>query len=397
MAEGNAAAGMAAMMRTADTSRQNSRAKQPSSEFNIAAHGLRGIAAMMVFWGHLLGGTARHIYDDDPSYGRAVEAMWHLGTAGVVLFFVISGFVIWPSVVRYSPSQFALRRLLRLYPLFLALSLLFVGLNMATNLYPTVNNLKTVVAGLTFMNLFTGTEQLTPNAWSLTFEVIFYTLTCGTVYFLFHRPNRAGLAVMGAISLAFLLAFPIASFFVGGIAIRLLYDRGIAPPVWMARMLEPLALLCFGLYASMSWFAYEPADFANPVAIMILASCLIYFYLATPETSFTSMCLRSSNTLYVGTVSYSLYLVHPYTYYACRLVFDRAGLFTDNQFLSMTLFFLVTTPITLAATHFVHKTVEMMPYRWVFRQKIYRAPEDVEESSEPGSAGMAEAAVGKTA
>lgn len=365
------------------------------SEFNIAAHGLRGIAAMMVFWGHLLGGTARHIYADDPAYGRSVEAMWHLGTAGVVLFFVISGFVIWPSVTRYSPGQFALRRFLRLYPLFFVLSLLFILLNLFTNSYPHLNDRGTIIAGLTFTNLFTGTEQLTPNAWSLSFEVIFYALTCAVVYFAIHRPHVAGLVLASIVSLIFLALYPIAAFFAGGIAVRLLHDRGISPPVWIARVLEVLALLCFGLYASMSWFAYAPADFANPIAVMILLSCIIYFHLAVPETSLTSLCLRSSNMLYVGTVSYSLYLVHPYTYYLCRLIFDRAGWFTHDQFLSMLLFFAVTTPITLAATHFIHKTVEMMPYRWVFRQKIYRAggkeaaPENAADSPAMSASGSA--------
>lgn len=373
MAEGNAAAW--ASENTGDLTRaagNASRAKAGRSDFNIAAHGLRGIAALMVFWGHLLGGTARHIYDSDPSYARTVEAMWHLGTAGVVLFFVISGFVIWPSVVRYSPGQFALRRFMRLYPLFLALTLLFMGLNLATNAYPHLNDAKTIAAALSFTNIFVGTEQLTPNAWSLSFEVMFYALTCATVFFTLHRPSRAGMIVSGAICLCFLLVFPIACFFLGGIAVRLLHDRGITPPAGMAPFLEVIALICFALYASMSWFAYVPADFANPIALMILSSSLIYFYLAVLPTSLTTLCLRSSQTLYIGTVSYSLYLVHPYTYYLCRMAFDRLGLFTEHQLASMTLFFAVTTPVTLIATHFVHKTVEMMPYRWAFGQKIYR-------------------------
>jgi peptidoglycan/LPS O-acetylase OafA/YrhL len=76
--------------------------------------------------------------------------------------------------------------------------------------------------------------------------------------------------------------------------------------------------------------------------------------------------------LYIGTVSYSLYLVHPYTYYLCRLIFVQVGLFTSNVFLSMTLFFVVVTPITLVATHLVHITLERWPYAWFFRQGIYR-------------------------
>ncbi|MGC4250695.1 MAG: acyltransferase [Sphingobium sp.] len=384
MAEGNAAAWASGNpANPPQPARSAPPRKKHGSDFNIAAHGLRGIAALMVFWGHLLGGTAKHIYDGDPSYGKAVEAMWHLGTAGVVLFFVISGFVIWPSVIRYSAGQFAARRFMRLYPLFFVLTLLFMGLNLVTNAYPHLNSAKAIVAAFTFTNIFVGTEQLTPNAWSLTFEVIFYALTCAVVTFAIHRPHRAALILSGVVSLCFLLIFPIASFFLGGIVVRLLHDRGGAPPVLVARVLELIALICFALYASMAWFAYVPADFANPIALMILSSSLIYFYLAVLPTSLTTWCLRSSQALYAGTVSYSLYLVHPYTYYLCRIAFDRMGLFTDHQFASMALFFVVTTPITLIATHFVHRTVEMMPYRWAFGQKIYRAPVDVPLAREP--------------
>jgi peptidoglycan/LPS O-acetylase OafA/YrhL len=345
-----------------------------STEFNAAAHGLRGVAAMMVFWGHLLGGTAKHIYAGDPSYGRFIEPLWHFGTAGVVLFFVISGFVILPSVVRYRPGQFALRRFLRLYPLFLVLSLVFVGLNAATGLYPKLNDLPTILAGLTFINIFVGTEQLTPNAWSLSFEVMFYALTCLVVYFVVHRPNRGWLLLTAMLCTAFVGVFPIALFFVGGIVVRLLHDRNIALPAWLSRPLELIALACFIRYASMSWFAYVPDDFVNPIALKIIASSLAYFALAVAPGSLTHLCLGSPTARYLGTVSYSLYLVHPYTYYLGRLVFDRMGLFTDEYLLSMILFFAAVTPVTLLVTHFVHRAIEMKPYEWFFQQKIYRAP-----------------------
>jgi len=359
------------------------RSRAPAAEFNEAAHGLRGVAALMVFAGHLLGGTAKHVYAGDPSYFRAIEGMWHFGTAGVVLFFVISGFVILPSVIRYSPGQFALRRLVRLYPLFLVLTLLFVALNATTNLYPHLNGAGPVLAGLTFLNIFVGTEQLTPNAWSLSFEVMFYALTCFCAYFVIHRPSRLGAAIAGVVCLAFVLVFPIACFFFGGVLIRMAHDQGLRIPVGLARLLEMGSALCFLRYASMSWFAYVPADFTNPVALMILVSSLCYFFLAVQPGSLTAMCLRSSGALYLGTVSYSLYLVHPYSYYLCRLLFDRWGWFTDDQLVSMLLFFGVATPVTLIATHIVHRTIEMKPYEWVFRQGIYRTAGPLRAPGEP--------------
>src|SRR3546814_6649753 len=51
---------------------------------------------------------------------------------------------------------------------------------------------------------------------------------------------------------------------------------------------------------------------------------------------------------------------------------DLMGLFTNHIALSMLLFFLVTTPLTLLVTHVVHHLVELGPYQWFFRQRIYR-------------------------
>src|SRR3546814_2636247 len=84
---------------------------------------------------------------------------WQFGVYGVYLFFTISGFVILPSVLRYSTGQFALRRFLRLYPLFLTLTLLFVLLNAVTNANPDLNNWPTILAGVTFTNLFWISEE----------------------------------------------------------------------------------------------------------------------------------------------------------------------------------------------------------------------------------------------
>ena len=81
-----------------------------SSEFNAATHGLRGIASLMVFWAHLLGGTAEHIYPHNARYTDLIVGPWNVGIWGVELFFTISGFVILPSIMRYSLKDFGERR-----------------------------------------------------------------------------------------------------------------------------------------------------------------------------------------------------------------------------------------------------------------------------------------------
>src|SRR3546814_14903659 len=93
--------------------------------------------------------------------------------------------------------------------------------------YPDLNNWPTILAGVTFTNLFWHTEQLTPNAWSLTFEVIFYSLTCLAVTLLVKKRNwlLGGLTLL--LSAAFLVYYPVAIYFLAGLGIRVLYDRGI--------------------------------------------------------------------------------------------------------------------------------------------------------------------------
>ncbi len=340
-------------------------------EFNVAAHGLRGLAAVMVLFAHILGGTAEHIYGHNDTYVQAVKAPWYLGTFGVELFFVISGFVILPSALRYVPREFALRRFLRLYPLFFALSVIFVALNAATNAYPKLNNVETVVSGFLFINLLTGTEQLTPNAWSLTFEVMFYVLMCGVVHFCVRERSMARGGMMIAASLTFLIAFPIAIYFVMGCGIWLMTRRAWSVRV-NPRLLEAATLCLTILFAAQGHFEYRWSDFQNPVVVPIILSTGCYFYFAVQPGSLTAAALDNRLMRYLGTVSYSLYLVHPYTYYLTRWLFAKLGWFTDNVALSIALFAGVVVLLTIPLTHLVHVTLELWPYKRFFRQGIYR-------------------------
>lgn len=340
--------------------------------FNTALHGLRGIASLMVFAAHLIGGAARHIYETDVGYISAITPWWNFGTFGVEIFFVISGFVILPSAMRYDIREFAARRFMRLYPLFFALSILFIALNAATDLYPKLNTGQAIVAGLTFTDIFAGTEQLTPNAWSLTYEVWFYVLTAAGVSVLLRHCSKLAVLLLAVAAGAFVARFPISLYFVTGLAIRCLYDRH--PSICNGRhpVLEMLLIVAVISLGSRGHYEYDWQDFRNPVVPLLLAATALYFLLAVSAQSLTAKALGRPVFLYLGTVSYSLYLVHPYTYYAVRGLLDRHGVFTDDIALSMTQFFVLTGVTTLVLTHVVHRTLERWPYEWVYRQAIYR-------------------------
>lgn len=353
------------------------------SEFNTATHGLRGIASLMVFWAHLLGGTAEHIYPHNARYLDLIFEPWNVGIWGVELFFTISGFVILPSIMRYSLKDFGERRFFRLYPLFFTLSVVYVVLNLFLNAYPNSNNLLTVVSGFLFLNLLTQTEQLTPNAWSLTYEVMFYALAAFGYHFLFRKRALLPAILVLLLSALFVVRYPVALFFVGGMLIRLAYDAKISPPVYLVRTFEIL-LAATWIYLAANFRTHFDRDFiTTPQAWGLLLSTVLYFYFAVHPHSISSAISRFRAIAYLGTVSYSLYLVHPYTYLAFRKIFVQLGLFTDNWPISMLLFFAVTTPVTLVVTHFVHRYLEVGPYQWFFRERIYRASKADASLSKP--------------
>ncbi len=341
-------------------------------DFNQAAHGLRGVASMMVFFAHLLGGTAKHIYATHATYGAAVLPYWNFGTFGVQLFFVISGFVIVPSVTRYSLGEFGLRRFLRLYPLFFVFTVLFVVLNAVTGDYPKRGTWLAIVSGLTFTNLLTGTKQLTPNAWSLSFEVMFYLGAALIWHFAVAKRNMVMLLIVTGLALAFWVRFPIVTYFAMGVLIRFAHDRGWFLRQNIAWLLE---LLFFGLMVAMAsrgHYEYAPGDLEKPIVVPLIGMTALYFYMAIHPGSLTSKLLSNRPVQYLGTISYSLYIVHPYIYLPVRLMYDKLGFFTLDTVSSMAIFFVVVTPPMLVATIIVHKLLEVRPYAWFFGQVIYR-------------------------
>lgn len=348
------------------------RVKRRLGEFNVAAHGLRGIASVLVLLAHIIGGTARHIYPHDADYVRWVEHPWYLGTFGVEIFFVISGYVILASTMKYSLGEFALRRFVRLYPLFLVFSFIFIALNAITNSYEHVNNAKAIVAGLLFLNLFTGTEQLTPNAWSLTFEVCFYVLTALVVTFAFKKHSFVAGALAVMASIAFLISFPITIYFLIGVALRLtVFTDRCATRV--TRMAEMVSLAFLFWFASRDHFDYSSwMQFLDPVVPGIVCTISIYFFFALMPGSLTAQALDGRIFRYVGDVSYSLYLVHPFVYFALRWLFVRFGWFTDDILASMLLFSGFVVLGSFIVTNFVHILFERWPYRAVFHQRVYR-------------------------
>ncbi|MBB4094900.1 acyltransferase family protein [Brucella pecoris] len=139
--------------------------------------GLRAIAATSVLFHHIFGDFIRDASDQStPLIGflTSIVSSFDFGRFGVVLFFLISGFVVPFSIKGDQPiRRFAIGRFFRLYPAFW-LSLLFMcGYLVFTGNTP---ELKTVLANATMAANVFGQPWLSGVYWTLFIELAFYVL-----------------------------------------------------------------------------------------------------------------------------------------------------------------------------------------------------------------------------
>jgi peptidoglycan/LPS O-acetylase OafA/YrhL len=228
------------------------------------------------------------------------------GSAGVDLFFVISGFIIARVSKDRPAADFAKARFWRIYPIYLwavAAPILWEvtsGTGLTTR----------VAATLSLWPIWAGQYQqpLLPVAWSLYFEILFYA---GMTAWLFSR--RAALTAASGILLlalfrpsqvtAFLLS-PIILEFVAGYAISRLRSFRFAAPALIVGV-----ILLFGSTREFDAATMLDASTASLRALVfgIPAAMIVYGALGL-ERLFAG---RWANPLvWAGDASYSIYLVH---------------------------------------------------------------------------------------
>jgi exopolysaccharide production protein ExoZ len=197
---------------------------------------LRGIAAVMVAIFH-----AGLRFDH-------TETTFRVGNAGVDIFFIISGFVMWTVAARspLGPTEFLKRRFVRLVPLYWLWTLLLIAAwslfpAAFPRLHPTVSH---VLLSLGFIpHLSPDVGRVMPvlgQGWTLNFEMFFYILFALTLTL----PSRLRLVAIAAALLllpfagqvtnlpAATLLSPMLVEFLGGILLAWFVAGGLQLGTW---------------------------------------------------------------------------------------------------------------------------------------------------------------------
>lgn len=240
-----------------------------------------------------------------------------LGTAGVDIFFVISGFVMGTSTAtrHTGPVDFFTNRLVRIVPLYWALTLMMVVLavtpsHLFTALSPTPH---TTVLSLLFVPHFSDTRPseiwpLLVPGWTLNFEMFFYAMFAVSLL----ARRYAALVLIGCcigLSAIGLVGGP----FTGAVArtytdpVILEFAAGVLiAQLWLRRVLDiPLPMSAGLLLAGVALIVLGAADPVGSVARQCGALLLVIACLSRAAQGLEIQSLKR-----LGDASYSIYLTH---------------------------------------------------------------------------------------
>lgn len=285
---------------------------------------LRGLAAAAVVLFHY---TQR--YQDIYGHTSHVPG-FDLGHHGVLLFFIISGFVILMTVERAKTTgRFIQSRFARLYPAFWVSVVLTFLVVSWMGLPGRAVGIKAMVLNLTMFPQLLGARSVDSVYWTLLIELMFYGIM---VALLMTGTVRHATMVMGAIVIAATVDV-------------LFFKNKQFPIIGPARNFASTAY-CF-LIGTMLYRAWQnPARLRVTAAVIV--GCCAYAALAEGwmvaflTASFSAIVyiattrriplLQSAPLVFLGTISYTLYLLHQNIGYAVIRRLSQLGV---NSYLAI--------------------------------------------------------------
>jgi len=308
--------------------------------------GMRAIAALVV--------VVCHMFDYiEPMRTHWARQFIFVGGAGVDIFFVISGFIIYHvmqrsiatmDIVGKGPAvyAFAMKRFIRIYPLYwIVFGTSYLIKAWASPTAPSTQPLLPLLA------LVGNLPNPSVNvAWTLTFEVYFYAMVALSLL-LFAKRAMVGMTIWFVmVALASLLGWwlawgkpldfvfcPIVLEFLLGIAVAMLVDRGfrrfhgallVGAFIWMAigtAFLRPeifvLNEAVLGRQVAISHsFTVHVFGLGIPAAIFIYGMVVL---------EIRQRWIMPRVLQYLGNASFSIYLWHAVVFYAVAEVFALRG------------------------------------------------------------------------
>lgn len=290
---------------------------------------LRGLAAWMVVYAHYA------------TYANIDIPLLRFAYTGVDLFFVLSGFLFSPYLLgrKLVPVEFAIRRVFRIYPAYLAALALYVGMKAAAGL-----PLPYLWEHLVFAHL--QSREMTffynPAFWSLPAEVEFYLFLPLMARLTSGRPARFAVLFGAALGIRLALGHfadtalqntayiamhhlpgMLVEFLLGGLAWQLSqrWKNGKVPLIFLCLGMVGWLLLA-DLFARLGDKGLDATWFRNQISWLAALSFALMLPAVTALASKKPPEILMRMSVWAGRLSYGTYLLH---FAAVQLVRQHAS------------------------------------------------------------------------
>jgi exopolysaccharide production protein ExoZ len=332
---------------------------------------LRGLAALLVVFHH----ARFQIRDFEVFFYGGV---WPFGQAGVDIFFVISGFIMWVTTDdrRTTPLQFMTNRIVRIVPLYWLITLAVAAACLiAPNLFRAmVLTPEHVVKSLFFIPDFhpgmpSRIWPLLLPGWTLNYEMVFYLVFATALLLLRHLiiPLTGGLFAT-AVAAGFIFDFDsavgitytdsIIMEFVAGMMVGHLWLHGrLKLPT-----LTALATISMAFAALMALTPFETQE----ARLLIWGIPAVLIVTASLSLDQRGDFMSSRFLELLGDASYSIYLTHILTLGVLRTVWSRLGL-VERDLGSAIVFLAISVAVSVLVGIAVYYVAEVPMLRFFRR------------------------------
>ena len=277
--------------------------------------GLRGFAVLLVFLVHYESLLEPWIAKDLPLLAFA-DSVHIVGNVGVDLFFLLSGYLIYGSLLARQQSflPFFARRVQRIYPAFTVVFVAYVGLSLllpSESKIPADNAALYLLANYLLLPGLFPIQAMITVAWSLSYEMFCYLVLPAMVALLKLRDRTVGWRVTLFLSIA--AAFSVYTALNGGPIRLIMFISGVVLYEAISNS-ELRAHPAAGAIALISGLAFTLWPLAGPAGetlkVVVLFVAFFVFGLACFRTPHAWLPKAFSWTplRWLGNMSYSYYL-----------------------------------------------------------------------------------------
>lgn len=271
---------------------------------------LRGISAILVCCFHFKN-------DFNISDHHLGDILFSKGSIGVPIFFVISGFIMVYTTRRINLTQsiplickdFLLKRVIRIIPLYYVLTMAWILLGGSIAYYFSGEGWVRLYKSFLFMP--SNTFPVLYLGWSLNYEMFFYAVFA--ISFFFKQFRYYFVILFFLVLLQFnntlghqsdwlkMITSPINIYFLLGILLGIIIDK-IKVSTIITYLIVIFSLIIFVLFMLS---VFETNIFTYPIVFLLVFSFLL--------ADFNSKIRPPRFLIFLGDISYSIYLTHPFT------------------------------------------------------------------------------------